>query len=93
MSVVNRYVGYLQVIEEKFLTKMVDSEKITHTNFFQWGEHINSLKNRYISALKITNVDTTRKRVDMRKIVATFSKDCEKIFTYAETTDKELRDV
>ena len=93
MSTVDRYAGYLDGIEEEFEMKMINDDRITHNNFINWIDHISSLKNRYVIALNITHSDRKRNRVDMRKILSNFRKDCNNVLVYAVKADKELKDV
>lgn len=91
MSIVDRYAGYLDGIEEDYQDKMIGSPKVTHNNFVHWCNHIKELKNRYVIGLNIQGMEDRPKK-DMRRILGSFASDCRTILAYAEDKDKELTD-
>ena len=96
LKLLKRYKSFLISISKNYIQSMIDSEKITHLNFFHWIDHIEKIILRKFLALQViinNPFDSTELKCEKcRKLIGSFVEECNLIFDWAEKNDKNLKE-
>lgn len=96
LKLLKRYKSFLVKISKDYIQSMVDSEKITHLNFFHWVDHLEKIIIRKFLALQVivnNPFDTIEEKCERcRNLIGNFVDECNTILDWAEKNDKNLKE-